>query len=240
MEIQIKEKPFVLTYIGKETPDVNSFRFTPKDGIMPVFDPGMFVMLEYVNSETSEKISRAYSIASSPKDPYLEFFITMIHGRFTSHLDTAKIGDIYYVTGPYGQFRFTPGIDKKVLFLAGGTGIAPFMSMLKYIRHLSYKDDIVLIYSVRYPNEIIRKDELEQLEKDLNMKLIVTVTRPSPGDGWAGETGHINPDMIKRHAQDFAERTVYICGPLGFVNAMKDSCNALGIDKQKVRADVWG
>ncbi|MGC8651697.1 MAG: ferredoxin--NADP reductase [Candidatus Micrarchaeia archaeon] len=238
--VQIKEKPYTITYISKETPEVTLFRFSAKDGAKIAFDPGMFVMVEYANPTTSEKISRAFSIASSPSQPYLEFFISMIHGRFTSHLDTAKEGDLYYITGPYGQFRFVPGVDKKVLFLAGGTGLAPFMSMLRHIRDLAMDDDIVLIYSVKYPTEIIRKAELGELEKALKLKLAVTVTRPQEGDGWSGEKGHIDANMIKKYAPDFAERTVYICGPLGFVKAMNDAAEALGIDRSKLKADVWG
>ncbi|MCL4373387.1 MAG: FAD-binding oxidoreductase [Candidatus Marsarchaeota archaeon] len=238
--LQIKEKPYVITFIGKETPEVTLFRFNPQDNAKIKFDPGMFVMVEYANASTKEKISRAFSIASSPTQPYLEFFISMIHGRFTSHLDTAKEGDIYYITGPYGQFRFVPSEEKKVLFLAGGTGLAPFMSMLRQIRDLGSGNDIVLIYSVKYPTEIIRKEELDELEKALNLKTVVTVTRPQEGDGWSGEKGHISADTIRKYAPDFNERTVYVCGPLGFVKAMKDAAEILGIDTSKLKADVWG
>jgi len=240
MPVQIKEKPYVLTYLVKETQNVTLFRFSPQDGIGVAFEPGMFVMVEYLNNSTGEKVSRAFSIASSPSAPYLEFFISMVHGRFTSHLDTAKIGDIYYVSGPYGQFRFVPGSGKKVLFIAGGTGLAPFMSMLRHAVDIGADDDIVLIYSVRYPTEIIRKDELTELEKKLKLKVIVTVSRPQEGDGWIGEKGHINADMIKKYVQDFNDRIMYICGPLSFANAMKDTAESLGIDKQRVKADVWG
>ena len=164
----------------------------------------------------------------------------MIHGRFTSHLDTAKVGDIYYVTGPHGQFKFVPQEDKKVLFIAGGTGIAPFISMLREIKQLSSGNDVSLIYSVKYPNEIIRKTELEDLAKSLTLKTTITVTRPKEGDGWTGYTGHINGDMIMKSTPDFLERTPYICGPLAFVKALKDALVLLGVKQEKIKADVWG
>jgi ferredoxin-NADP reductase len=238
--LQIKEKPYKIVLINKETPDVNLFRFAPEDNIGIKFDPGMFVMVEYKDDKTGTKISRAFSIASSPTASYLEFFISMVHGRFTSHLDAAKVGDTYYITGPYGQFRFTPEKDKKVLFLAGGTGLAPFMSMLRQIKDMQSDNDIVLIYSVKFPTEIIRKQELEELEKILKLKVIITVTRPQEGDGWNGETGHINAEMIKKYAPDVNGRTIYVCGPLGCVNAMKDVVAGMGIDKASIKADVWG
>ncbi len=240
IQVQIKEKPYKIVFINKETPDVNLFRFAPEDNIGIKFDPGMFVMVEYKDEKTGAKISRAFSIASSPTESYLEFFISMVHGRFTSHLDTAKVGDTYYITGPYGQFRFSPEKDKKVLFLAGGTGLAPFMSMLRQMKGLKSDNDIVLIYSVKFPTEIIRKQELAEIEKELKLKTVVTVTRPQDGDGWSGETGHINADMIKKYAPDISERSIYVCGPLGFVNAMKEVAAGMGIDKSAIKADVWG
>ncbi|MGD0729044.1 MAG: FAD-binding oxidoreductase, partial [Candidatus Micrarchaeaceae archaeon] len=193
--LQAQMSPFEISDITQETPEVNGFKFKSVDNKMKIkFDPGMFVMLTYVNNETKEKIARAFSLASAPSENFLEFYISMIHGRFTSHLDTAKVGDIYYVSGPHGQFKFVPSEDKKVLYLAGGTGIAPFISMLREIKLLSSDNDVSIIYSIRYPNEIIRKEELEQLEKELKLKTTVTVTRSKDGDGWNGEKGHINAD----------------------------------------------
>ncbi len=236
----IIQKPYVISEIIHETPDVDIFRFKASDSTKLGFDPGMFVMITYSNPETNEKIARAFSIASAPNSDTLEFFIHMIHGRFTSHLDTAKVGETYYMTGPYGQFRFIPQEDKKVLFIAGGTGLAPMMSMLRYVNDLHSDNDIVLIYSVRFPNEIIRKQELADLESKIKLKTVVTVTRPQEGDGWTGEKGHISTDTVKKYAPDFAERKVYICGPLNFTKAMHDVCTAIGIGEDRIKADVWG
>lgn len=238
--LQAQMSPFEIVQIIQETPDVNGFKLKSKENVKITFDPGMFVMLTYMDPVTSEKTTRAFSIASAPSEDFLEFYISMIHGRFTSHLDTAKLGDIYYVTGPHGQFKFIPSQDKKVLFLAGGTGIAPFISMLREIKQLSTDNDVSLIYSVKYPNEIIRKNELEDLAKNLKLKTTVTVTRPKEGDVWSGETGHINADMIKRSTPDFIERSPYICGPLAFVKALKDALISLGVQPEKIKADVWG
>lgn len=238
--LQVREKPYKIIDDIKETPDVNVFRLKTDDDTRIKFDPGMFVMLTYVDPITKAKVARAFSIASAPSTDYLEFFISMIHGRFTSHLDTAHTGDVYYVTGPYGQFRFIPGMDKKVLFIAGGTGLAPFMSMLREIRELKSGNDVALIYSVRYPNEIIRREELSQLSNEITLKSFVTVTRPQVGDGWAGQTGHIDANMIKSFSSDYMERTPYICGPLPFVKAVKDALVDLGMPAGKIKADVWG
>jgi Na+-transporting NADH:ubiquinone oxidoreductase subunit F len=197
-------------------------------------------MLTYLDNNTNEKITRAFSIASAPKAETIDFYVHMVHGQITTKLENAKVGDTYYISGPHGQFKFIANVDKKVLFIAGGTGLAPFMSMLKHIYNMKLDTDIILLYSIRYPNEIIRKEELEALEKELNMKIVITVTRPAENDGWEGEKGHIDSEMIKRHVDDLNERSVYICGPLPFVKAMKESLSSLGVEGVKVKADVWG
>ena len=99
---------------------------------------------------------------------------------------------------------------------------------------------MVLLYSIRFPNEIIRKEELEQLEKDIGMKMVITVTRQENSEGWNGEKGHIDDAMISKYTPDIMERTTYICGPLPFVKAMKDSLAKLKVPNERIKADVWG
>ncbi|MEM0106816.1 MAG: FAD-binding oxidoreductase [Candidatus Micrarchaeaceae archaeon] len=236
----ITDKEYVLVEIFKETPDTYSFKFKAKDNSTVDFSPGMFMMLTYADKSTGEKISRAFSIASPPNSDYLEFFIHLIHGRFTSKLETAKIGDIYYVSGPYGQFKFDEASDKKVLFLAGGTGIAPFVSIMRYISSKKLGTDVVLIYSIRRPDEEIGKRYLESLANEIKLKLAITVTRPEPTDQGCGETGHINEEMIKKYAPDVKDRTVYICGPIAFAQAMKEILEGIGMPKEMIKADIWG
>ncbi len=200
----------------------------------------MFAMLEYRGVNTKESVARAFSIANAPPSDELEFLISLIHGRFTSKLDTAKVGDVYYVSAPYGQFKFDINSGSKFLFLAGGTGLAPFMSMLRLIERNGQKIDCAMLYSVRYPDEIIDKEELDRMSQRLGVKTSVTVTRPADGDGWSGEKGHVDSSMILRHVPDVKERTSYICGPPAFVKALKDALVSLGVSPNAVHAEMWG
>ena len=237
----IIDKPYVLAGIKKITPLVTSFSFKAQDGSGVDFVPGMFAMLKYKNGITQETIARAFSMANVPSGEYMEFLISLIHGKFTSKLETAKAGDVYYISAPYGQFKFdTEHNDEKLLFLAGGTGIAPFLSMLRFIKKNGTKADCVMIYSVKYGNEIICKEELEDMENSIGIKFSVTVTRPAEGDGWTGETGHINAEMIKKYAPDFSTRTCYICGPPAFVTALKTDLQSLNVASKQIKAEMWG
>ncbi len=227
-----------------ETPEVLIIRFKPESNAHGIFDPGMFMMLSGLDASGQRYVARAFSIASDPSAPEMEFFIIKEpkHGDpiGRSHLSDAQIGDAYMLKGPNGQFRFNPAKDGKVLFIAGGTGLAPFMSMLRHMKMINAQTDAIMAYSVKFPTEIIRKDELKAFEQQLKFKLNVTVTRPAAGDGWTGLTGHIDSAMIQKIAPDFLERMCYICGPLEFVKAVKDALTALNVPATRVSADVWG
>ncbi len=234
------KKKYMVSELIDETPEVLLIRFKPEDGKPIAFDPGMFFMISGLNAEGKQQVSRAFSIASDPASPEMEYYIVKEHGGHKTHFLTSNPGDPYMMTGPHGQFKFVPSVDKKVVFIAGGTGLAPFMSMLRHIEKTNAGTDIVLLYSVKYPTEIIRKQELFKYSDSLHARIIVTVTRSKPEDGWTGESKRIDSDMIKKYAADYADRIFYICGPLPFVTSMKDAIKALGVNDQNVKADVWG
>ncbi len=232
----IKDKEYTLIEIIKETPDVNLYKFKANDNTKLNFDPGMFVMIKYKDNE--QEISRAFSIASEPNSETLDFYIHLINGRFTTKMANAKINDIFYISGPHGQFKFIPKNKKQLLFIAGGTGIAPFISMIRYIKTLNLDINIVMFYSVRVSNGIIAKNELEELSKQINLKQIICITREDPS--WNGEKGHITKETIEKHIKDADQRTVYICGPLQFTKAMEEVAIECNVKKENINADIWG
>lgn len=244
LQVPVTERRYVLAEKVDETPDVLVLRFMPEDGRPCPFEPGMFMMISGIDNEGKGHAARAFSIASDPSTPGMEFMVIKEprHGDHTgrSHFMDAREGDIFLLKGPNGQFRFDPSLGKKVCFIAGGTGLAPFTSMIRHIKATNAQNDIVLLYSVRYPVEIIWKEELDSYAADLGVKLAITVTRPRDGDGWTGQTGHIDAEMVKKYAPDYPERWFYVCGPLEFVKAMKDALAALSVDPPRVKADVWG
>lgn len=243
-DIPITDRRYILMEKTDETPEVVILKFMPEDGKPAQFDPGMFMMITGMDSEGKKYTARAYSIASDPSAQEMEFMVIKepTHGDHIgrSHFVDAKTGDIFFMKGPNGQFRFDPSINKKVLFIAGGTGLAPFMSMIRHIKASNSQSDVILMYSVKYPTEVIRKEELNSYITGLGIRLVVTVTRPDPNNGWKGQTGHIGKDMILKYASDYIERTAYICGPLAFVKAAKDALAALSVQPEMIKADVWG
>ncbi|EQD37048.1 oxidoreductase FAD/NAD(P)-binding domain protein, partial [mine drainage metagenome] len=116
----------------------------------------------------------------------------------------------------------------------------PFFSMLRQAEAMGKKLDCSMIYSVKYPYDIIEKQELDKFSTDMELKALVTVTRPAEGDGWTGQTGRVNGEMIKKAVPDFMDRVAYICGPPEFVKALKDDLVAMGMNDREIRAEMWG
>ncbi|MCL4447692.1 MAG: FAD-binding oxidoreductase [Thermoplasmatales archaeon] len=225
-----------LTKGEPDSPRIVSFKMRPKDGQGFNFVPGMFSSL-FLNP--SDKLFRSYSIASSPTDDHMEFMIELINGRFTSQLAKLKEGDEIFISEPRGAFIYEPNGVHGDLFLAAGIGIAPFFSMLRYVKNRNMKRNIYLFYSVKHKEDIVNLSELEEY-KGLGLNIVFTVTRDPENAFWKGEHGRINMQMIQNHVTDFVSRTIYLCGGIKFVKDIVEELKAKGIKDDEIKRDIWG
>ncbi len=225
--------------VVQETPDTKTIRINLNKPAS--FIPGQFVMLGLNLDENGEKklIKRAYSIASSPVSKnYIELTFNIYpKGQLSPHLYRLKKGDEVYVEGPYGKFNFKEE-TKEAVFLAAGAGVTPLMSMIRYVADKKLNIKCTLLYSVKKPENIIYKKELERLEKNKAAKIFVTVTRPE-GTGWKGRTGRINSDMIKELVPSLNNSIFYTCGSPEMVEDMIKILHGLGVDKDRINREQW-
>lgn len=236
-------RPYKLIEIIQETPTVKTFKFKSEFGEKMIFKPGQFVQIGYSSDGSKIDVQRFYSIGSVPGADTMEFYIEMIGGKLTSVLDKAKIGDLYNIGLPNGKnFEYVPGYSKKSLFIAASTGIAPFMSMLRYIEQNHIQEDIVVLYTVRTKADIIRASALEEFNKNGVAKIAITLTREGNNSEWKGETGHLDKEKIFSLVPDVKERVAYLCGSNKFNSAMTEILISLGVknDKEHIKHDVWG
>ncbi len=213
-------------------------RLEPIDGVVPPFKPGQWVFLHLLDGKGASVDKRPYSIASAPSAQYLEFCIEMRNGAFTSRLDRVAVGSVLGVEGPQG--RMTYNGEKKAAFVAGGTGISPILSMLRHIADKGISGEFVLFYSVRTHDRLLYRDELERLRrKNRCIKTVITLTRETP-EGWAGECGRINHEMIAKHLGKPGEFEWWMCGPVEMVKSMRACLAGMGVDEKGVRLEAWG
>ncbi|MEM0134586.1 MAG: FAD-binding oxidoreductase [Thermoplasmatales archaeon] len=225
-----------LTHGEPDSPRIASFKMRPRDGQNFEFVPGMFSSL-FLSPD--DKLFRSYSIASAPTEDHLEFMIEMINGRFTSQLANLEVGDEIYVSEPRGAFIYQPDSGGNDLFLAAGIGIAPFFSMLRYLKSKNLRRNIYLFYSIKHKEDIVNPSELQGYA-GLGLNLVYTVTRDPDDVQWNGERGRINMQMIKNHVKEFASGTVYLCGGIKFVKDIVEELKSEGIRDEQIKRDIWG
>lgn len=227
----------ILRRVKEETPTVRSFFFTPEDGERFTFKPGHFVNLSFLD-ERSSLGHRSFSMSSSPTEDAVRLTIRRV-GRFTSELFEAEPGTAFSMLAPLGlPYIRDENAEKKYVLIAGGTGIAPFRSLIKYMQDTAFKPETLLFYSARSANDIIFHDEWESLLVHTNARLIITLTRDAPAD-WQGERGHVDIPMIERYAGRLEDWGYVLCGPPGMVDTLASALEAAGVPRKQVKRERW-
>ncbi len=198
------------------------------------FVPGQFIDLRF----PGETRYHAFSIASSPKAASEVELIVKKEKEFTTRLFEQTAGAQLESVGPMGQFMHD--LDSDIVTIAGGVGITPFLSLLRWVRDYGIRDrQFWLFLSNRTRNRIVCEQELRELDTLENVHVVLTLTREEP-DGWDGELGHFDKDTLLTHLSSFAGKTFYTCGPGRMVDAIVKLLTDAGVPNEKVRHESWG
>jgi ferredoxin-NADP reductase len=146
---------------------------------------------------------------------------------------------VVQVAGPVGKFTLPTELaaHRRLVFVAGGTGIAPVRSMLRRALHLP-GCSVELLYSARAPEEFPYESELLSLARAGRIKLWQTVTREAAINGWAGGRGRIGAAVLEPIAAD-PDALFFICGPLSLVNGTQQILERVGVAPERIRIDRW-
>ena len=221
--------------IGR-TSNVKSFRFkTAKDAD---FKPGQFFLVT-IKIDGAER-TKHFSFSNSPTEKgYIEFTKRITDSEFSKALNKLKIGDWARLKLPYGSFTFE-GEYEKIAFLSGGIGITPIRSICKFLTDTKKPTDIVLLYGNNKEEDIIFREDLDEVQAaNKNIRIVYTLISPDIDKSkWKGKTGFINDKMIKEEIADYKERVFYICGPPkmveGLIGVLK---NKLSIQENKIKTE---
>ncbi len=230
--------PHKIVKIIDETPTIKSFRLSNMNGPNANFLAGQFANLSLEHN--GEQIRRPFSYTSAPKvhNDYVEFTIKMVNGKFTGPLAAKKEGDIVGLQGPFGRFHIDETVDKPIVFIAGGVGSAPIMSMIRHLLLTKPGHQMVLFYSCKTADEIIYKKELEEIAKrHPSFKLIMTLTQDS--NGWHGLNGRIDTKMLKGHLSKFDDKLYYLCGSPEMVEGVIVHLKELGVADTQIQKEEW-
>lgn len=221
---------FKVVSVERETHDTFTVSLEPQDGRPLPHSPGQFMWLKLRRpGRPSEE--HPFTISSSPtREPPLTATIKE-SGDFTNTIGLTRPGDTAGVEAPYGRFSFVHHEPKAFLFIAGGVGITPILSMLRYLKDAGNRRQAVLIYGNKTEADIIRRAELDDMPG--NVKVVHVLSRA--GTEWQGLKGYITQDVIQRQAGEvLAEADVYVCGPPPMMDIVVSSVRGLGVPDRRI------
>ncbi|MFZ6027574.1 MAG: ferric reductase-like transmembrane domain-containing protein [Chloroflexota bacterium] len=193
------------------------------------FQPGQFAWLTLRSSPFADK-EHPFSISSSSEQTGSIAFTIKNLGDFTATVKDIQAGELAYLDGPHGGFSIdrhphAPGF----VFIAGGIGITPMMSMLHSMADRGDQRPAILLYGSNTWDAITFREELDDLAQHMNLKLVHILAKPP--EGWSGERGFITLDVIKRHLPPASARYEhFICGPDPMMNAVEKALRAHEVD----------
>jgi propane monooxygenase reductase subunit len=167
---------------------------------------------------------RSFSMANTPGQPdHLEFMIKLYEGGHFSGLlangNGIAVGDELTCTGPYGVFTLRDSSPRRLVFIAGGAGMAPIMSLLRSMVEKGTTRPATFYYGARTPEDLFALEELERLGAELpNLRFVPALSHTDAASGWEGEAGLIT-DVVDRLEDDLADVDAYLCGPPPMVDA---------------------
>ena len=189
----------------------------------------------------AEGNSRAFSIASAPFDNDLMIATRMRDTAFKRVLRKATPGQQVKIDGPSGSFVLHRKSEKPAVFLAGGIGITPFLSIIRQAGHEKSPHHIYLFYSNRRPEDAAFLDLLsEETKRNPNFQLIATMTKMDQSHReWAGAIGSINKDMLAKHLPTLQGPIYYLAGPPAMVAALRRMLIEAGADEDDIRTEEF-
>jgi ferredoxin--NADP+ reductase len=269
----VADQKGIITYIRVLKEDLGIFRVKPENGSIPNFKAGQFVLLGLpVKSDGGKMVQRAYSLASPPQQKkYFEFYVRWarkpVPGKLTTELFEKKTGDEIFwrnPTGPFGIVDERPDGSpdtRRIVMVAGGTGLAPFISYTLHLKAIGDKREIVLLHGASYVDELAYSELLTELEEESidkgrdnwNFKYRASISRPneSLNKSWGGHKGRVetfltpDPATGKSPLEELVgekitpENTIfYGCGFQGTVDGIMQILAPLGfVDEEHMRED---
>ncbi|MCG9729968.1 hybrid-cluster NAD(P)-dependent oxidoreductase [Shewanella sp. Isolate13] len=241
---QSGEHQLVCVEKWSETHDVMSFRFQGTQPVKFHFKPGQFLTL--LLEINGEKIARSYTISSSPSRPYsIVLTVKRIEGGKVSNYlaDNLEVGHMVRALGPDGVFNLVDIQADKYLFLSAGCGITPMYSMSCWLTDTEIGPDISFVHSAKSDNDLIFESSLAQMAKR-SEKFTLNYILEEPGESLNEYTdplaGRLSGERLERLVPDYKTRTVFVCGPEPYMQAVKALLESLGFDMSQFHQESFG
>lgn len=219
---------------------IMSFWFEPARKF--VFNAGQFLEYTLPHPHTDNRGMRRYfTIASSPTED-----LTLLTTRFfpqsssfKTALRTLRPGREITIFSPEGDFVLPADEKQPLVFIAGGIGITPFRSMIKYLLDENQPRPVTLLYSARAPEDFAFRELFDEAKTKLGLKVVYTVTNQQIGSSWEGRIGLIDENLIRDSVSDLENSLFYVSGPQPMVEEFRKMLANMGIIQAKIKTDYF-
>jgi len=218
-----------------------AFYFSRPPGFSHAAGQSLLISLVDPPETDSEGNARTFTIASAPHEPELMVATRMRDTAFKRVLKTARLGVAVTMDGPNGDMVLHDDPARPAVFLAGGIGITPFLSMIRHAAHKRLAHRMYLFYSNRRPDDAAFLPELEEMEyANSNYRLIATMAEPEKSvESWWGEVGFVRQEMLERHLPAGVSPIYYFAGPPPMTMAMRKMLDSMGVGEQDMRYEEF-
>lgn len=228
--------------VRQETHDVRTFVLAADEPRSFRYHPGQFITLELEIG--GQKINRCYTLSSTPTRPGLvSITVKRVPGGAVSNWlhDHLRVGMRLSAIGPAGEFScFRHAPAGRYLFLSGGSGITPLMSMTRALHDLGSDADIVFVHCARSPADLLFPEELTLMARNMpSLRLAMVCEQHTPGSAYAGHLGRMDAARLAHIAPDFLQRDTYTCGPAPFMGAVRQILSGAGYDMARYREESF-
>ena len=229
---RIRNNPFEVVEVRQEADDIWSLFFKGK---IPAYKPGQFLMVQLLNRGKSSS-SHPFTISSSPTWKTISITPKEL-GDFTSTIKETRVGDKAFIDAPYGVFSYLNYNSDELVFIAGGIGITPFMSMLRYIGDQQPDIKVTLFWANKSEKNLCFQDELELMQEKIPSFTPVLVM--SGQKDWSGEQGRVNGKLIQKYVSDLKGKDFFVCGPPPMSKAVRLELEKLKIPRDKIHFELF-
>lgn len=237
-----KEKLFLkLKKKVQIAPDIYDFIFELDKKMRYI--PGQYMEWTLAHKNPDSRGNRRYfTCAASPTEGNLRIGAKFYPkpSSFKEALRSLDPGGEIVASQLAGEFILPKDPGKKLVFIAGGIGITPFRSMIKFLCDTNQKRDIILLFSNKSALDIVYKDIFDLASQKLGIKTVYTITNTTDiPPGWAGRVGYIDDKLIREEVPAYKDRIFYISGPHSMVDAFEETLRGMGLRRNQIKIDFF-
>lgn len=230
---------FYLPFIKKEQVAKDAFAFYfDRTKVQFNFLPGQYVRMYLPGTDIDGRgDKRPFTLASSPLEKeHIMITTRILQSAFKKRLSELSVGEKIKFYGPLGGFILHEEEKNEQIFLAGGIGITPFLSMISYVDEKKLPLKITLFVSFSTVEDMIYKDKLEEIAQgNQNIEVVYTITKPNESKfPWSGEAGRMSEELIRKYVKNLLEALYYIVGPPQMVSAMEELVAKMRVPTKRI------